>query len=211
MDPASLWLMGSIASSGLGMLGQSSANRTNQRLAREQMDFQNAQARQAEAFSERMASTSVQRSVADYRAAGLNPALAYERSAASPTGVMAGGTMARNENTMRDAPNVTANALSVQQLRRNIALTQAQEYKTMQEADLSFEQKMETQRLRNFNKAQEPTVARRMELENMISALGLPGAQNTAQMEKYLSSLGGSSSARLFLEFMRGITGMGRH
>lgn len=86
------------------------------------------QAEQAMAFEERMSNTAYQRAMADMKAAGLNPMLAYSKGGASTPS----GFQARMENTQ-------AQALNSAMVASQIEMNKAQARKTSAEANVISE------------------------------------------------------------------------
>lgn len=83
----------------LAYKGQKDANQSNERIARENRQFQERMVNQAQDFEEEMSSSAYQRTMSDMRQAGLNPILAYQQGGATtPIGKTAPGAGAVMQN-----------------------------------------------------------------------------------------------------------------
>lgn len=166
-------------------LGSLWGSNKNLKIAREQMRFQ-----------ERMSSTSAQRAVEDYRKAGLNPALAYDRPASTPGGasttigdpVGPGLSSAQSVARMKQELRIAA-----EQSQADLQLKKANEEKARTEAATSIEtaENLRAQRRAidqdiTFKAIQQPWDLRYSAADALLRELAIPSARNDARLSERL-------------------------
>lgn len=197
----------------MGLLSAGSqwfTNRANARMAREQMQFQ-----------ENMSSTAAQRSVRDYRAAGLNPALAYERTASSPGGATAimgdiasqGISSARDYSRLRQEMQLQRRAADDQ---HTLAITQkglldAQGQEATARTANILSQTAANMQAFKFNQEAQPHLLRSRAAEALLQELSIPEMRNTARWQETIGRGGPAMNTALTAaQILRMLRGGGR-
>lgn len=135
-------LAGPLIAGAFGAHGQSQTNAASAAEAQRNRDFEMQEAQKNRDFQQSMSNTEIQRRIADLKAAGLNPALAYGQGGASaPSGSTASGSMANFDSS---AGAGISSAASVGTFMQSAATQSTQREAIQAQADLTKAQAYRT-------------------------------------------------------------------
>ncbi len=184
------WIQGAVgvATGALGYMGAREQRASSERVAREQM-----------AFQERMSSTAYQRAMQDMRAAGLNPMLAYQQGGASSPG----GAMPRIEDMAAPAIN---SAMAAKRLTKELQMMSAQKDLLTQQGAKAFAEAQAAHTVATLNTSRSAESNARM--NNIDVSTELMGYETNAAkaMSDWWKNIGSKGAAmKYLLPLMQGI------
>lgn len=177
--------MGAMAGASAGgavssAFGQAQANKDNQAMTQNQMNFQ-----------ERMSNTAHQRQVADLKAAGLNPILSANTGASAPT-----GATAQMQNEAPDYSHAISTALDAKMAKQNLqnleaqeSLTKDQNWKLMEDTKVSRAQAQDAIQMQNAREGKEaaPYYKQAVQVERAENSARAVEARRAKQTSEYQS------------------------